>query len=94
MADVPRPVQGAGLLVVLIMTIATARRPAPKTTGSVSTTVRFDPDELLEIDAWLIGMRAETGRRWDKAEVTRELFRMARAADSPLRHALIYRAMQ
>lgn len=56
--------------------------------------MRFDPDELLEIDAWLIGMRAETGRRWDKAEVTRELFRMARAADSPLRHALIYRAMQ
>ncbi|MEU6213077.1 hypothetical protein ABZ891_24675 [Streptomyces sp. NPDC047023] len=76
------------------MTHSTARRPAPKTEGSISTTVNFDPDELLEIDLWLIGMRAETGKRWHKAEIMRELFRMARTPDSPLRHALIRRAAQ
>ncbi|MFF4838407.1 hypothetical protein [Streptomyces sp. NPDC001315] len=39
-------------------------------------------------------MRTQTGIRWDKAEVVRELLRMARTPDNLLRDALIGRAQR
>ncbi|MGW4049097.1 hypothetical protein [Streptomyces sp. NPDC004721] len=70
----------------------TAPRPAPKAEGAIPLTVRFDPGEALEIDRWILELRAQTGIRWDKAEVVRELLRMARTPDSILRDALTARA--
>lgn len=71
----------------------TAPRPAPKATaGAISLTVRFEPCEADEIDQWLLDLRTESGIRWDKAEVVRELLRVAHTADSILRHALTARA--
>ncbi|MFI5905402.1 hypothetical protein [Streptomyces cyaneofuscatus] len=48
--------------------------------------------ESHEIDHWLLDLRVQTGIRWDKAEVIRELLRMARASDGILRDALTARA--
>jgi len=73
-------------------TYDTALRPAPKADGAIPTTVRFDPSESHEIDRWLLELRIQTGIRWDKAEVIRELLRMARTPDSILCDALIARA--
>ncbi|WP_124723842.1 hypothetical protein [Streptomyces sp. ADI95-17] len=73
-------------------TYDTAPRPAPKADGAIPTTVRFDPSESLEIDQWILELRNQTGIRWDKAEVIRELLRMARTPDSILRDALAARA--
>ncbi|MFD8630279.1 hypothetical protein ACFV4E_41650 [Streptomyces hygroscopicus] len=73
-------------------TYDTAPRPAPKAEGAIPTTVRFDPSESHEIDHWLLDLRVQTGVRWDKAEVIRELLRMARASDGILRDALTARA--
>lgn len=70
----------------------TAPRPAPKAEGAVPTTVRFEPSEAFEIDQWILELRCQTGIRWDKAEVMRELLRMARTPDSILRDALVARA--
>ncbi|MFE9868769.1 hypothetical protein ACFYPZ_40125 [Streptomyces sp. NPDC005506] len=39
-------------------------------------------------------LRTQTGIRWDKAEVIRELLRMARTPDSILRDALTARAQR
>ncbi|WP_327250183.1 hypothetical protein [Streptomyces sp. NBC_01320] len=74
--------------------MATTPRPAPKAEGAIPTTVRFDPGESLEIDQWLMELRTQTGIRWDKAEVIRELLRMARTPDSILRDALTARAQR
>ncbi|MEU0645965.1 hypothetical protein [Streptomyces umbrinus] len=57
-------------------------------------TVRFEPGEALEIDQWILELRAHTGIRWDKAEAVRELLRMARTPDSILRDALTSRAQR
>ncbi|MFE2936753.1 hypothetical protein [Streptomyces sp. NPDC059278] len=73
-------------------TYDTAPRPAPKADGAIPTTARFDPSEALEIDRWLLELRNQTGIRWDKAEVIRELLRMARTPDGILRDALTARA--
>ncbi|WP_149563838.1 hypothetical protein [Streptomyces cacaoi] len=54
--------------------------------------MRFDPIESHEIDRWLLELRAQTGVRWGKSEVIRELLRMARASDGILRDALAARA--
>ncbi|MFJ8955340.1 hypothetical protein ACIRO1_35150 [Streptomyces sp. NPDC102381] len=70
----------------------TEPRPAPMAGGAVPTTVRFAPDESLEIDRWILELRARTGIRWDKAEVIRELLRMARTRDGILCDALAARA--
>ncbi|MFJ4633913.1 hypothetical protein [Streptomyces sp. NPDC088847] len=75
-------------------TYNTAPRPAPKAEGAIPTTVRFDPGEAREIDRWLLELRERTGIRWDKAEVIRELLRMARTPDSILRDALMTRAQR
>ncbi|MEU7384129.1 MULTISPECIES: hypothetical protein [unclassified Streptomyces] len=63
--------------------------PAPKAEG---LTVGFDPSESLELDRWILELRVQTGIRWDKAEVVRELLRMARTPDSILCDALTARA--
>ncbi|MEU4040357.1 hypothetical protein [Streptomyces collinus] len=68
-------------------TYGTAPRRATKAEGAIPTTVRFDPGESREIDHW-----EQTGFRWDKAEVVRELLRMARTPDSILCDALAARA--
>ncbi|MFB7918017.1 hypothetical protein [Streptomyces sp. NPDC056061] len=73
-------------------TYDTAPRPAPKADGAIPTTVRFDPSEALEIDRWLLELRNQTGSRWDKAEVIRELLRMAHTPDGILHDALTARA--
>ncbi|MFJ4276115.1 hypothetical protein ACIP29_36865 [Streptomyces coelicoflavus] len=73
-------------------TYDTAPRSAPKAEGAIPTTVRFDPAESLEIDQWILELRTQTGIRWDKAEVIRELLRMARTPDGILRDALTARA--
>lgn len=76
----------------MMTTYDTAPRPAPKAEGAIPTTVRFDPGESREVDLWILELRAQTGIRWDKAEVIRELLRMARTPDSILRDALAARA--
>ena len=73
-------------------TYDTSPRPAPKAEGAIPTTVRFDPAEAREIDLWILELRMQTGIRWDKSEVIRELLRMARTPDSILRDALTARA--
>ncbi|MGA5454877.1 hypothetical protein ACPCVO_50885 [Streptomyces umbrinus] len=65
-------------------TYDTAPRPAPKAGGAIPTTVRFDPGESHENDRWILELREQTGIRWDKAEVIRELLRMARTPESIL----------
>jgi hypothetical protein len=59
-------------------TVDLGRRPPPAAAGSSALTVRFSPDEALEIDEWLLALRRETGQRLDKGEVIRELLRLAR----------------
>lgn len=54
------------------------RRPPPVARGAVTTTVRFDPEEAAEVDQFLLDLRLETGERLDKAELIRELLRLAR----------------
>ncbi|MCZ4126153.1 hypothetical protein [Streptomyces sp. H39-S7] len=59
------------------------------------STIRFDQHELLAIDRWILELRIEAGlRQLDRAEVFRELIRMAMTSDETLRHALLYRLQQ
>ncbi|MBP2056480.1 hypothetical protein J2Z21_009498 [Streptomyces griseochromogenes] len=44
------------------------------------------------MDRWILELRAQSGIRRDKAEVVRELLRVARTPDSILRDALTARA--
>jgi len=58
------------------------RRPAPAVETAVPTTVRFDPDEAVMIDRFVLDLRDASGRsRLDKAEVVRELLRLAMEHD-------------
>lgn len=68
-----------------------ARRPAPRVANAVALTVRFDPDEVPQIDALILQLRIETGTRVDKSEVVRELLRMAQDDHSPTRRTLVKR---
>ncbi|MFD3431389.1 hypothetical protein, partial [Nocardia fluminea] len=53
-------------------------RPAPAAADAVPTTVRFDPEEASEVDFFVLELRDDAGRRsLDKAEVIRELLRLA-----------------
>ncbi|MFD3572199.1 hypothetical protein ACFWVK_34030, partial [Streptomyces sp. NPDC058667] len=48
---------------------AASRRPAPRAADAVALTVRLDPQESDEVDAFLLWLRREAGlRRLDKAE--------------------------
>ncbi|MEW1804750.1 hypothetical protein ACIGO7_37885 [Streptomyces virginiae] len=67
------------------------RRPAPAAADAVPTTVRFDPEEASEVDFFVLELRDDAGRRsLDKAEVIRELLRLAREHE-PTKKALLKR---
>jgi hypothetical protein len=53
-------------------------------------TVRVDRDEASAIDRLILELRDETGRRLDKAEVVRELLRLAQY-DPAIRRKLVRR---
>jgi len=65
------------------------RRPAPAVKDAVAHTVRWDPDEATEVDLFILTVRDDTRRtRLDKAEVYRELLRLAREDDAVRRKLL------
>jgi hypothetical protein len=67
----------------------TGRRPAPAVAYAVAMTVRLDPDEASEVDLFVLTLRDNTARtRLDKAEVIRELLRLAREDDVTRRKLL------
>lgn len=67
------------------------RRPPPAAADAVPTTVRFDPEEANEISRFVLDLQDAAGRRTlDKAEVIRELLRLAREHE-PTRKALLRR---
>ncbi|WP_151775806.1 hypothetical protein [Streptomyces abyssomicinicus] len=67
------------------------RRPPSRAADAVALTVRFDPEESDEVDDFLREVRREARlRRLDKADLVRELLRLAREHEST-RKALIRR---
>lgn len=67
------------------------RRPPPEASSAVPTTIRFDPDEAGQIDRFILELRSDARRtQLDKAEVFRELIRMAQEHE-PTRKALLRR---
>ncbi|WP_030187160.1 hypothetical protein [Streptomyces sp. NRRL S-813] len=67
------------------------RRPPPSAADAVPTTVRFDEEEAAEVDQFVLELRSEAHRRTlDKAEVLREVLRLAREHE-PTRKALLRR---
>ncbi|MFJ6394051.1 hypothetical protein ACIQJT_41485 [Streptomyces sp. NPDC091972] len=67
------------------------RRPPPAAAGAIPTTVRFDLEEANEIKRFVLELQDSAGRRsLDKAEVIRELLRLAREHE-PTRKALLRR---
>lgn len=54
------------------------RRPPPVAAEIFPTTVRFSPEEAAEVDQFVLDLRVETVERLDKAELVRELLRLAR----------------
>jgi hypothetical protein len=67
-----------------------APRQAPSVTTARAMTVRMDPSEADDMDRFVLDLRDETGQRLDKAEVVRELLRLAQHNPS-VRRALIKR---
>lgn len=66
------------------------RRQAPAVADAVPLTVRVDPEEAIEVDQLILELRQEVGSRLTKAEVIRELLRMAHEHD-PTRRTLVKR---
>ncbi|MEU8437807.1 hypothetical protein AB0F18_33915 [Streptomyces sp. NPDC029216] len=67
------------------------KRPPPAAADAVPTTVRFDPEESSELDWFVLELREDAGRRTlDKAEVIREVLRLAREHE-PTKRALVKR---
>jgi hypothetical protein len=65
------------------------RRPPPAVADAIPTTVRFDIEEALEVDRFVMDLRDAAYRRTlDKAEVIRELLRLAREDDTVRRRLL------
>jgi hypothetical protein len=62
----------------------------PKVTEARAMTVRMEPDEADDVDRFVLDLRDETGQRLDKAEVVRELLRLAQHNPS-VRRALVKR---
>lgn len=62
---------------------------APSSDTAVALTVRLDPEAALDLDRLMLDLRAETGRRLDKAEVVRHLLRLAEVPATPVRNALV-----
>ncbi|WP_452094093.1 hypothetical protein [Bacillus mycoides] len=67
------------------------RRPPPAAADAIPTTIRFDTEESSEIDRFVLELREDAGRRaLDKAEVFRELIRLAREHE-PTKKSLLRR---
>ncbi|MFG3216079.1 hypothetical protein [Streptomyces tendae] len=67
------------------------RRPPPAAADAIPTTIRFDPEESAEVDQFVLELRVQAARRnLDKAEVFREVLRLAREHE-PTRRALLKR---
>ncbi|MFH9016443.1 hypothetical protein ACH4C6_34485 [Streptomyces sp. NPDC017943] len=67
------------------------RRPPPAAADAIPTTIRFDPEESAEVDQFVLELRVTAQRRnLDKAEVFREVLRLAREHE-PTRRALLRR---
>lgn len=67
------------------------RRPPPAAADAVPTTVRFDEEEAREVARFVLELQDSAARRTlDKAEVIRELLRLAREHE-PTRKALLRR---
>jgi hypothetical protein len=65
------------------------RRPAPAVKDAVAHTVRLEPEEASDVDRFVLGLRDDARRtRLDKAEVYRELVRLAREDDGVRRKLL------
>ncbi|MGW5003797.1 hypothetical protein ACWEP8_39805 [Streptomyces hydrogenans] len=63
----------------------------PAAVDAIPTTIRFDPEEAAAIDLWILSLREAAGRRrLDKAEVFRELVRLAQQ-HGPTERALLKR---
>ncbi|MFL6115614.1 MAG: hypothetical protein ACJ786_30340 [Catenulispora sp.] len=56
----------------------TTKTAKPRVLSARAMTVRMDPGEADEIDRFVLDLRDETGQRLDKADVVRELIRLAR----------------
>jgi hypothetical protein len=67
-----------------------APRQAPRVTDALAMTVRVDRSEAADIDRLILDLRDETGQRLDKAEVVRELLRLAQY-DPAVRRKLVRR---
>lgn len=65
-------------------------RQAPRVAEARAMTVRMDPDEADQVDRFVLDLRDETGQRLDKAEVVRELLRLAQH-NPAVRRALVKR---
>lgn len=79
-AQPPRPGRSRG-----------GRRPPPAASDAIPTTIRFDPEESAEVDQFVLELRVQAQRRnLDKAEVFREVLRLAREHDAT-RRALLKR---
>ncbi|NEE30197.1 hypothetical protein G3M53_32700 [Streptomyces sp. SID7982] len=67
------------------------RKPPPAAADAIPTTIRFDTTESAEIDLFVLSLREEAYRRHlDKAEVFRELIRLAMEHE-PTKRALVKR---
>lgn len=65
------------------------QRPAPAVKDAVAHTVRLEPEEASDVDRFVLGLRDDARRtRLDKAEVYRELIRLAREDDAVRRKLL------
>lgn len=62
----------------------------PSVTTARAMTVRMDPGEADDVDRFVLDLRDESGQRLDKADVVRELIRLARF-DPAVRRKLIRR---
>ncbi|OYP09991.1 hypothetical protein CFC35_41995 [Streptomyces sp. FBKL.4005] len=67
------------------------RRPPPAAADAVPTTIRFDPEEARAVDRFVLELADQAARRTlDKAEVFRELVRLAQEHE-PTRKQLLKR---
>lgn len=65
------------------------RRPAPAVRDAVATTIRLDPEEAREVRRFILDLQDDSHRaRLDKAEVYRELLRLAQEDDTVRRKLL------
>jgi hypothetical protein len=67
-----------------------SRQQAPRVADALAMTVRVDRAEAADIDRLILDLRDETGQRLDKAEVVRELLRLAQH-DPAVRRKLVRR---